>query len=254
MNKKLLASLLPLTLASAALAAPAPGYWHDASGAIVRNTPGECWRAGYWTPELAIAECDPALVKKPEPVKVVAAPVPKPVEPPKVVEPPKPAPTPVAQPALPPMVAPAPAAIAVAPPAPAPKPVKAPPRRIALESSASFTVGKAELSAVGREGIDRDVINRLSEFATVEGIAIVGHTDPLGSEARNRKLSKDRAEAVKAYMVSKGVNANLIKTDGVGSSQPAPSIKCDPKLARAKLAECLAPHRRIEVDVAGEAK
>ena len=241
MKKNWLGLLLPFALTPPALAQPAVGYWHDTSGAVVRNSTGDCWRTGYWTPEQAVAECEPALAKKPEPPKVVAPPPPQPI----------------AQPEPPP---PTEALAAIATPvatveaAPAALRVKAAPRRIALESSASFSLGKADLSEVGRQGIDRDVLQHLREFATVEGITVVGHTDPLGSEVRNLQLSKDRAEAVKTYLVSKGVNADMIKTDGVGSSQPAPNVKCNQRLGRARLTECLAPHRRIEIDVAGEAK
>jgi OmpA-OmpF porin, OOP family len=240
MKKNRLGFLLPLALTAPALAQPAVGYWHDTSGAVVRNSTGDCWRTGYWMPEQAVAECEPALAKKPEPPKVVAAP-----------------PQPTAQPEPPPPTEALPAVatpVATVAAAPAVLRVKAAPRKIALESSASFSLGKADLSEVGRRSIDRDVLNHLNEFAAVEGITIVGHSDPLGSEARNRRLSKDRAEAVKTYLISKGVPPDMIKTDGVGSSQPAPSVKCNPGLAPAKLAECLAPHRRIEIDVAGQAK
>lgn len=237
MKKNLLSLLLSLVMSPAALAESAPGYWSDASGKVIRNAAGECWRAGYWTPAMAIAECDPGLVGKPEPVKVAAPTPPVPVAPP-------PAPTPEVEIPV--------AAFAAADPTTVR--VKAAPTRIALESSASFALGKAELSPTGRKNIDRDVLGHLDQFATVAGITIVGHTDPLGTPEGNVKLSKARADAVKSYLVGKGVSPDLIKTDGVGSSQPFPGVECSARLPRGKLAECLAPHRRIEIDVAGEAQ
>lgn len=76
----------------------------------------------------------------------------------------------------------------------------------------------------------------------------------MGQEELNRTLSKNRAEAVKAYMVSSGIKADLIQTEGKGSAVPAEGVSCNTKLPKAKLSACYAPHRRIEIDVKGEAK
>lgn len=213
------------------------GYWKDSSGLIVHNPYGECWRAGYWTPELAIPECDPAIAKpKPAPAPApVAAPAPK-------VEP-APAPAPVAAPAPKPAQA----------PAPAPAPVKVA-KKIALDAENAFASGKSELTAQGKASLDKEVLAKLGDFARIETFTVVGHADPMGKEAANVKLSKARADAVKAYLVSKGAKGDAMVTDGKGSAQPLANVKCDKKQARAKLVACYAPLRRVEIDVTGTAK
>ena len=254
------ATLLPST-ASAQTLPRTYGYVVDTRGEVVRSGYNACWRTGYWTKELAIAECDPDLVKKPEPPKpapvvVAPPPPPKPVEPPppppKPVEPPPP-PKPVEPPKPAPVVAPVPVPVVVAPPAPAPAPKPAPKKKIAIEGKASFAVGKSTLAQEGKDQIDKEVIAKLAGFSSIEAIVIEGHTDPLGNEKKNVELSKARAEAVKAYMVSKGVKAE-IKTEGKGSSDQLADVKCDKKLPKAKLSACYEPLRRIEIDVKGESK
>src|SRR5689334_4113932 len=114
MKKRIVLVLAALATAGSAFAQSKEiGYWHDTGGVITRNSYGECWRAGYWTAELAIPECEPGMVKP-----VARAPAPAPVPAP-VVEAPKPAPAPapvVVAPPPPPVVVPAPV-----PPPPAPK-------------------------------------------------------------------------------------------------------------------------------------
>lgn len=231
-SSTLVAPLLALLVAGTAAAQSAPnGYVSDSGKVITRSGFNLCWRSGFWTPADAIAECDPDLVKKPEPVAAVTPP-----------PPPAPAPAPKVETPPPAPVAPPP------PPPPAPKP-----RSIALDAKALFAVGKSDLSNEGKAAIDRDVMNRLGEFKTVKNVKIVGHTDPMGSAASNKKLSEARANAVKNYMVSRGVKSDIIETHGVGSAEPLPGVKCDAKkLKKAKLSECYAPLRRIVVDVAGE--
>ena len=158
-------------------------------------------------------------------------------------------------------VEPAPAPVVVAPPpapvpapAPAPKPAPVAPKKIALEASTSFAVGKADLTAEGKAAVDKEVLSKLAGFSKVESVVVEGHADPMGKEDANVKLSKNRAEAIKAYMVSKGVKAEVISTQGKGSSEPVPGVKCDAKMAKAKLSSCYEGLRRIEIDVKGVAK
>lgn len=246
MKKRIVLALAAAAAASGAFAQTKEiGYWHDTGGVITRNTYGECWRAGYWTPELAIPECEPGMAK-PVARAVVPAPVPAPAP---VVEAPKPAPAPAPAPA-PVVEAPKPAPVAPPPPPPAPKP----PKKITLNAATSFATGKSELTGDGKAAVDNEVLAKLNGFSKIESITIDGHADPMGKEETNVKLSKNRAEAVKDYLVSKGVKAELIQTTGKGSSEPAAGVNCSAKLPRAKLSACYAPHRRIEIDVKGEAK
>ena len=71
-------------------------------------------------------------------------------------------------------------------------------------------------------------------------------------EKGTKAAADKRADAVRAYLVSRGVDAEVIDTMGAGKTQPIKS--CDDKLGRKKLIECLAPNRRVTVDVKGPAK
>lgn len=187
-----------------------------------------CWRTGYWTPAMAIAECDPDLVKK-------AAPAPAP------------APAPVA----PPAAAPAAPAAPVAPPAP-PAPPPAPSvQKITLASKALFDFDKAILKPEGQAVLDREIVSRIKEVQKLELVLVTGHTDRLGSQQYNQKLSERRAAAVATYLAGKGVAKDKIETLGMGKTQPVPGVVCEQK-NRKELIACLQPHRRVEVEVKGE--
>ena len=79
----------------------------------------------------------------------------------------------------------------------------------------------------------------------------IGHADFIGSQAYNQKLSVRRAEAVKAFLVGKGLEANRVYTEGKGESQP---VKACPKMKGKALIECLYPNRRVELEVIGTEK
>ena len=92
-----------------------------------------------------------------------------------------------------------------------------------------------------------DMANLLNADTSVNNVVITGHTDRLGSDKYNQKLSERRAEAVKAYLVSKGVSASRLTAQGKGKSQPV--VQCnDKKMKRAELIKCLEPNRRVEID------
>lgn len=244
--KKIAFAIAALASATGAFAqSTGEAYQYDAAKKLVKNNYGECVRTGFWTPERAIAECEPGMAKPAPvaaPVAVVApAPVAAPAPAPRAV----PAPAPV-------VVAPAPVVVAPAP-APAPKPAPAPRKKIAIEAATSFAVGKAVLTPAGKAAIDKELIAKLGDFSKIDSITVEGHADPMGKEAANKVLSQKRADAVKAYLVQKGVK-HEINAVGKGSSDPVPNVNCDAKLPKAKLTACYAPHRRIEVDVKGEAK
>ncbi len=198
-----------------------------------------CWRTGTWTPAMAIAECDPDLVQKavaPAPAPT-AAPAPTPA--PAVVAPVAPAPT----------AAPAPAPTAA--PAPAPAPAAAPAmQKITLASKALFATDNATLKPEGQAVIDREVVSRIREVNNLELVLVTGHTDRMGSQEYNQKLSERRAAAVAAYLAAKGVPRGKIETLGMGKTQPVPGVKCD-MTNRKALVACLQPHRRVEVEVKG---
>ena len=85
----------------------------------------------------------------------------------------------------------------------------------------------------------------LKQNLQVEHVTITGHTDRLGSEAYNQKLSERRAETVKQYLVSKGVDPKRLDAAGRGESQPI--VDCKEK-SQSALIKCLEPNRRVEVE------
>lgn len=191
-------------------------YLQDSRGVITRSPFGLCWRSGTWTPADAVPGCDGELVP---PVAKVTAPA------------------------------------IVPPPQPAPAPVAAAPKRCdfatTLSSDQTFTFNKAVLSDSAKKRIDDETLTKLANCAKVDLVLVTGHTDKLGTHQYNQKLSEKRADAVAAYLKSKGVGAE-IDTLGAGKTQ---SIKaCDDKLPRAQLIECLAPNRRVVIEVRGLAK
>jgi OOP family OmpA-OmpF porin len=197
------------------------GYWTSPSGIVWKSGAGLCWRSGSWTPAMATAECDPELVKKPEPMPM-AAPAPAPAPAPMAVPAPKPAPVPM----------------------PAPAPV---PQKVTLKSDVLFNFDRSNLTPADRAKLD-DLAGKISAM-NLEVVIAVGHTDPLGSSAYNQKLSVRRADSVKAFLESKGVDASRIYAEGKGESQ---QVKACPKnLNRTAMIKCLAPNRRVEIEVVG---
>ena len=125
--------------------------------------------------------------------------------------------------------------------------------KVPFSADMLFKFDKSPLKAEGKAVLD-DLVSRLAGV-DVEVILSTGYADRLGREAYNEKLSAARAEAVKAYLVSKGVDANLIQTEGRGELDPVvdcpdPSKKGQVKNFR-ELVQCLAPNRRAVVEVVG---
>ena len=201
-----------MLFASAALATAAGAQtvdnWRDASGQLVwKNGTNEyCWRDANWTPATAAPGCDGALG-----APVAAAPAP----------------------------AAAPAAPAVAP-APAPAPAAAVATKVTYAADAFFDFDKSVLKPEGKAKLD-DLVSKIKGI-NLEVIIAVGHTDSIGSDAYNQKLSVRRAEAVKGYLVSKGIEKNRVYTEGKGEKQPVADNKT--KEGRAK-------NRRVEIEVVG---
>jgi OOP family OmpA-OmpF porin len=83
----------------------------------------------------------------------------------------------------------------------------------------------------------------------VNSLLVTGHADRLGSAQYNPKLSEKRADAVRAYLVSKGVDASKVETLGFGKTLPVKS--CPEQKNRKELIECLSPNRRVVVEIQG---
>ncbi|AVO34175.1 outer membrane protein OmpA [Ottowia oryzae] len=136
-----------------------------------------------------------------------------------------------------PAATPTPPAVTPVPPAP-PAPVAA--QKVTYAADAFFDFDKSVLKPEGRAKLD-DLVGKIQGI-NLEVIIAVGHTDSVGSDAYNQRLSVRRAEAVKAYLVTKGIERNRIYTEGKGKKQP---------IASNATAEGRAKNRRVEVEVVG---
>ena len=179
--------------------------WQNGTGELVwKNGTNEyCWRDANWTPATAATGCDGALV---------------------------------------PVAAPAPAMTPQPPVAAAPAPRPAPPAasKITYAADAFFDFDKSVLKPAGKAKLD-DLVSKVKNV-NLEVIIAVGHTDSIGTEAYNQKLSVRRAEAVKAYLVSRGIEKNRVYTEGKGEKQP---------IADNRTAAGRAKNRRVEIEVVG---
>jgi OOP family OmpA-OmpF porin len=195
--------------ASAALATAAGAQtidnWKNGTGEYVwKNGTNElCWRDANWTPATAAPGCDGAIV----PVAVVPA------------------------------AAPAPAAVVPVPAPVAPATVAS---KVTYAADAFFDFDKSVIKPEGKAKLD-DLVDKIKGI-NLEVIIAVGHTDSVGSDSYNQKLSVRRSEAVKAYLVSKGIEKNRVYTEGKGEKQP---------VADNKTAEGRAKNRRVEIEVVG---
>lgn len=157
---------------------------------------------------------------------------------------PTPAPRPAAAVYVPPPVAVAPPVVVAA----APAPVE--PRRVSFSADSLFGFDRSDIKPEGKAALDafaKEVVGTRYDVITVEG-----HTDRLGSKAYNQRLSTRRAEAVKAYLASAGIDAAKISAVGKGESDPKTTMDtCKGSKLGAKLIACLQPDRRVDVQVAG---
>jgi OOP family OmpA-OmpF porin len=194
-------------------------YVIDQRGNVVTSGAGLCWRTGYWTPSAAAN--DPAGCQCDRdivPASKCEAPV---------------AVTPAATPA-----------------APAVRPSGG---KVTLAADALFDFNKAVLRPEGKARLD-EVAARSSEIQ-LEVIVAVGHTDRIGGEPYNQRLSEKRANTVKQYLIDKGIEANRIYTEGKGETQPVTGNQCDKMGSESgrnkKLVECLQPDRRVDIEIIG---
>jgi OmpA-OmpF porin, OOP family len=145
------------------------------------------------------------------------------------------------------------ALVVQAPVPPTPVPPPAPvisSQKITYQADTLFDFDKAILKPGGKEKMD-DLASKIGDL-NLEVVVATGYTDRIGSDKYNDRLSLRRAQAVKAYLVSKGIEANRIYTEGKGKRNPV-TTGCNQKNRKALIA-CLAPDRRVEVEVVGTAR
>ena len=185
------------------------GYAIDSDGDVVRDSWGACVRTIEWTEATEIARCE----GKEEPVVVVEETI--------II-----APEPV-------IVAP----VVVAPVTPVAKPKPAPQPTIA-HLREFFDTNSAKLKASAYAELDA-----YAEFLTAypnQKVTVTGHTDSRGEASYNQQLSEKRANAVKTYLVNKGIDASRMETHGAGETQP---------IADNKTRDGRAQNRRVEVEL-----
>ncbi len=223
MSKKLLVCLLMSGVLGGVSQVSNAGIESYAQGAataepVWKNSFGECWHTGTWTKEAATVEGCDGYVKPIPPAPIAAMPAPAPMP-----EPPKPAPAP--------------------PPAP---------KVYTLKADVLFDFDKSVLKPEGKKALD-DLYMEAKTLDPNTAIASVkGYADRVGSEKYNLKLSTARAKTVADYLTAKGGQEEKIKIEGLGEANPVTGNTCDKVRPLKKLAECLAPDRRVEVEVQGK--
>ena len=196
-------------------------YVVDARNTVARSGSGLCWRTGYWSPAAASSAmagqfpvgcaCDSDIVPQDKCTVTASA-----------------------------TQQPAPRTAGAVTPQDG---------KVTLSADTLFDFDKAVLKPEGKARLDQ--LAAESKGMKLEVIMAVGHTDRIGSAAYNQKLSERRAAAVKTYLVSKGVDANRVYTEGKGKTQPVTGTKCDGIKNRKELIACLQPDRRVDVEVIG---
>ncbi len=131
-------------------------------------------------------------------------------------------------------------------PLPAPEPQAAPatPTQQNLSADALFAFGNARLKSADNAELDA-LADKLKAASQIDSVQVLGYTDRIGSEQANQKLSAQRAEAVRDYLVAHGVPAGVIRTEGRGAADP---VAACPDQRGGKLIACLAPNRRVVIN------
>ena len=156
---------------------------------------------------------------------------------------PEPAPMPIAEPAPAPAPEPAPA------PAPAPEACKPTMDTITIGAEKLFAFDKANLSKDGKAALD-EAAAKIKANPEVKAVIVTGHTDRIGSDKYNQKLSERRAKQVADYLVVQGVDSGIIQSLGKGESEPV--VQCEGTKKTKKLISCLQPNRRVTIQAEGQ--
>lgn len=213
MKYQTLAAMMAVILAAPVTTAGVPGYLSDTSGTIVRNTPGECWHTGFWTPEMAVVGCDGKLADAlPASKPQGAAPLKPRMAKPRVAVP------------LEPRMA----------------------KPLVLNAETYFDFDKANLKPAAADKLDA-LATQSKDRGDVQQLRIVGHADRIGNDAYNQDLSLRRAQSVAHHLLERrAVPQERVEVRGMGESQPV--VPCEGVRGSA-LIPCLAPNRRVEVEV-----
>lgn len=197
-----------VALSAGLVSAQTVNNWTNSAGQPWKNSTGQCWRNSSWTPATAHPDCDGAL--KAPPQARVQVTIPPPVVLPRVE---------------------------------APEPKKPVAIKNTYQAETLFDFDKSVIKPEGKQILD-NLVNKLKDI-NLEVVIAVGHTDSIGTDAYNMKLGQRRAEAVKTYLVAKGIEKNRVYTESKGERQP---------VADNKTAQGRAKNRRVEIEVVGTTK
>lgn len=252
MIRLLCVSLLMMVLTGCSMApvdSHIEGYLTTPQGGLLKNPEGQCWRTAAWRPWLAIAECDPELVRERRESGLPVAELEE-----EVIE----------QQAEPDRTAWRPPEEDV-PVAPSQRVLDALPtsgllptlsltedRPLALSGDASFHFGHYRLTPRGRESLEYLASAIRRQQARELTVEITGHTDRIGQRNANQVLSQQRADTVRDALIEMGIAAEVITAVGKGMSEPLTTLDdCPADLVHCELIACLAEDRRVEVKVSG---
>lgn len=139
----------------------------------------------------------------------------------------------------------------------APPPTEPQVEQFDLSADALFKFDRGDLAGLlpqGKAKLDELAVRLNDVYVQVDRIRLAGHTDRLGSDAYNQKLSEQRAWTVKQYLQDKGISTP-IQTEGLGESQPTrTTTQCKGEVATRALTQCLQPDRRVSVEIVGVRK
>jgi OOP family OmpA-OmpF porin len=226
------ASSMNMVIEPGALNAP---YLVDSSRAIVHNNFGQCWRTGFWTVEAANATrvvgqpfsagcyCDGDVMPQGSCQAKAAV----------ILE-------------MPPTAA-------VPAPAPAPTPAVATAEKATLATDTLFDFDRAVVTPVGKDRLK--AYTEQLKTVNLEVVTVTGHTDRIGTERYNQALSERRAEAIKAFLVTQGVDVARLYVEARGESEPVTAGQCQnmgpERAGNHALIACLAPDRRVILEAVG---
>lgn len=196
---------------------PYSAYLQDSRGVIVRSNTGLCWRTNYWTPADAVQGCDGELVP---PVVNQTAP-------------------PIVQAEQAPQQRPV-----IREPIPAP----ACNFNLTLQSDQTFAFNSSVLSPAAKEVLNTQFRSKLANCTSIAKITVSGYTDRIGTDKYNELLSEARASAVAEYIASMNISTPI---DRRGMGKQNELKDCNGVKPQKKLIECLAPNRRVEIEVIG---
>ena len=119
---------------------------------------------------------------------------------------------------------------------------------VTVSAEKLFGFDKANLREEGRKVLE-ETAAKIKANPEITAVIVTGHTDRIGSDAYNQKLSERRAKMVADYLIAQGVDSNIITSEGKGKTEPV--VQCEGKKVSKKLISCLQPNRRVDIRAEG---